>query len=110
MDTKSTHGNLHVYPQETWHDEAYIVGDREALLILRALIDQALRPGPGTEEVELFAGDGEGYAIHVVNLEGDEGWNKIAVPYTGNIAKEKRETAVWPWQIIEDRKKRAKEA
>ena len=106
MDTKMTHGNLHVYPQEFWHEDAFIVADRAALLALRNLIDKVLAPGPGFDKEEFFASDGEGYSLHVVDLEGDEGWNKIGTPYTGDMSREKRDSAVWPWEIVKMRKER----
>lgn len=105
LDTKRTAGNLHVYPQEQWHDDAYIIADRPALLALRDAIDKALAPGIGITGMDFFANDGEGYTLHVVNLEGDEGWNKLGRPYTGDIAKDKRgDDALWPWQIVKKRK------
>lgn len=105
LDTKRTAGNLHVYPQEQWHDSAFIIADQPALRALRDLIDKVLAPGDGLAEKDFWASDGEGYTLHVINLEGDEGWNKIGRPYTSEMAQDKRgESAVWPWQILKKRK------
>ena len=104
LDTKRTAGNLHVYSQYSFHTEAYIIADRPALLKLREMIDSVLAPGNGLTESDFWASDGEGYTLHVINLEGDEGWHKIGMPYTDEMAREKRESAIWPWQILKKRK------
>lgn len=39
------HKYLHIYAQHTHHQESFIVGNKEALLELRNLIDQALKEG-----------------------------------------------------------------
>jgi hypothetical protein len=98
--------SLHIYGQEQYHEEACIVGDRNSLMRLRTMIDRALTPGLGMESKLFFASDGEGFNLHVVNFEGKEGWDRIAVPYTGAAACEKREDAVWPHTIILDRQNR----
>jgi hypothetical protein len=98
--------SLHVYAQESWHEEAYIVGDRNALMRLRNQIDRVLAPGLGTEKEPFFTFDGEGFDLHVVNLEGEEGWNRLAMPYTSEIALENRANAVGPHEIVLSRQKR----
>lgn len=85
---------LHVFAQQQWHDEAYIIGNRRALENLRTTIDQALATGHST--VVAFTNDGEGYDAHVTLLS-DEQVNKLAVPYTDEFAREGSESALWPW-------------
>ncbi|KQP36123.1 hypothetical protein [Pseudorhodoferax sp. Leaf274] len=54
---------LHIYPQESEHMDAFILGSRSALLQLRALIDKALEGKP--EDGEFMQSDGEGYPLSV---------------------------------------------
>ena len=55
-------GWMHIYPQYTYHSEAFIRGDRAALLKLREAIDKAL-DGAQNPEAQVFAADGEGYGV-----------------------------------------------
>lgn len=72
---------LNVYGQEAWHTEAKIVGNREGLLELKAVIDRALTYKRATSETDvkdnngdtaLFASDGEGYEL-IIECHND-GW------------------------------------
>lgn len=56
----------HVYGQHFYHSPATIRGNREALRLIRDAIDHALEAGEG--EAKLFAGDGEGYGLHVIRV------------------------------------------
>lgn len=60
----SVEGWMHIYPQYTYHSEAFIRGDRAALMKLRDAIDKALA-GDQNAHAEVFAKDGEGYAVQV---------------------------------------------
>ncbi len=87
---------LHVYSPLFWHDNAHIVGTRDALEMLRDAIDRALSEGkaitPG-----VFGADGEGYEVRVVALSADdERWHRLASPYTDEMARELRDNAIWP--------------
>jgi hypothetical protein len=109
MDTKL----VHIYGQEAWHEEAWIVGNKKGLKALRAAIDGALMRDPEQPEetnavceVEVFTNDGEGYTIYAMLVEGelsekDKRWNKIAVPYADEIARERDVDAVWPHKLLE---------
>jgi len=97
---------LHIYAQEQWHGEAYIVGNKGGLLELKKAIEQALSNGSGqtVDEygVPIYVNDGEGYKVKVtMNNTGwlEPFWVKLAVPYTEEVASEKRKDAVWPWEI-----------
>lgn len=59
---------LHIYPQTSWHEEAWAVGNRAALEALRDAINRALESNK-PEGVTMFANDGEGYRVLVVPLE-----------------------------------------
>lgn len=96
---------LHVYGQGVWHDDVYIVGNRESLEDLRAAIDAALDKGEGSSKA--FTSDGEGFSIGVFLEDAEwqtEEWMKLPMPYTEDMAKEQRE---WdslrkPWIKNED--------
>lgn len=85
-------GYMHLYAQEQWHDDAYVIGDETALRALRDAIDKALSGGTGTSLA--FAGDGEGYRVRVV-VRGPE---RLPMPYTDEIAAEVG--AVFPDDLI----------
>lgn len=97
---------LHVYAQQAPHDEAFIVGNREALLALRRAINAALASGQGKADASVA--DGEGFSIHVILQEGDiysPEWLMVAVPYTGDWAAEHREGAVWPHDLLKEKER-----
>lgn len=54
---------LHVYGAPQWHSSVEIVGNSNALTVLRDAIDAAL--AEGSAKVSVMANDGEGYAIDV---------------------------------------------
>lgn len=60
---------LHVYGQHCEHDEAFIIGTRDALLALRAAIDASLTQDHAAADV--YAADGEGYDLIVKCLPED---------------------------------------
>lgn len=91
---------IHIYPQESWHMDAYIVANREGLQALKEAIDEAL--DRENAEVEAFVSDGEGYEIEIILNDSPWGstfWKQVAVPYTADYAKEKREDVVWPMNL-----------
>ncbi len=88
---------LHVYPQAQQHDNAYVVGTREALLSLRNAIDLALTGDSVT--VDFFANDGEGYSV-IIRAVGSTEAETLAVPYTEDSARENSKTAKWPWDLL----------
>lgn len=96
---KAAQGTLNVYPQHVWHDDVYIVGNRAALELLAEAVQKALDGGRG--QCLSFANDGEGYDVHIVRLEGEETWDRMAVPYTADYAEENRPDALWPCKLLE---------
>ena len=88
---------LHVYPQEQWHSEALLIGNREALLALRHAIDCALDHETGG--LTPFVNDGEGYDLAVVCAD-QKTIDSLTVPYTDELAsKDNSETAVPPYAL-----------
>jgi hypothetical protein len=85
---------VHIHAQAIFHDDAWIVGNREGLESLRAAIDEALREGKGS--IEAFVVDGEGFDISVIQTDRED----LAVPYTDEMASEKQEDVKWPWELL----------
>jgi len=92
-------GNMHIYAQDAWHDNAYIMGDREALAGLRDAIDTALRDGIGAGTV--VASDGEGYDV-VVRLCTVAELNELSGHYTALCARRCRSEAVEPGELCRE--------
>ena len=95
---------LHIYGQEAWHDDVYLVGNRAGLSALKTAIEEALAIGKGQtpEKGQVFVSDGEGYSVKVLCNDEDwqgEFWGTLAVPYTEDFARDNRENAVGPWKL-----------
>jgi len=91
---------LHIYAQEIWHGEAYIVGNRDGLLALKEAIEQALVDSKS--QVDEYASDGEGYKVRVImNDTGwlEPFWDTLALPYSEKMTREGTRSAVWPWEL-----------
>lgn len=81
-------GVLHIFNQYQQHDEAYIIGNKEALTALRDAINQALEneKGLGATDFDecVKTVDGEGYQVLVVRNDDDwqaESWQNLQFPY-----------------------------
>lgn len=72
---------LHVYAQHTNHQESFIVGNRQALLELRNLIDQALIEGKAASG-GFFSSDDEGYEMYVATIKDEDVFQSLEMPYT----------------------------
>lgn len=97
---------LHIYSQEYWHDDAFLVATRDGLLALREAIDRALKKRTGS--ARFFTGDGEGYSVHVVLLRKDkqETWRMLRLPYTDEVAQDRRQDSIHPGDLIRFDKRR----
>ena len=88
---------LHLYAQPAEHDDAWIVGNRTALVAFAQAIQDAFTSGEGSTDA--FTADGEGFTLHV-RLDdtptSSPSWVRRAVPYTDESAREHRPEAVWP--------------
>ncbi len=84
---------LHIHSQQQWHDDAWIIGSRVALQALRDAIDVALQEGRSL--CESFVNDGEGFSTFIIC---EESLDDAAVPYTGEVAIEKCDEAIRPYQ------------
>jgi hypothetical protein len=90
---------IHIYGQKSFHDDVWIVSNREGLKELYCAIREALASNK-KDTLRAFVNDGEGYEIHIkiddrVNSCSSKG--KYSVPYYADFACEKREDAIYPW-------------
>lgn len=70
---------IHIYPQYSWHADAWIVGNRVGLQALRDAINKALETGK-PKVCDAFPCDGEGYGILVAELKDDQ-IQELHLPY-----------------------------
>src|SRR3990172_7671329 len=93
---------LHVYSPYAHHDDAVIVGNKEALIRLGGLIERAIHHGIAKSDTMMVA-DGEGFTLRVVLLDeqfvGGETWQQLMVPYRADYCKEQREKFLNPEQL-----------
>ena len=96
---------LHIYAQEAWHDDAFIVGNRLGLEALRDAISEVLL-GKGRAKTDAYVTDGEGYEIKILceDLEWEDFQNNLSLPYTDELAKDARPNREPPWKIWSQRK------
>jgi len=78
MNNTITISGLNLLPQETYHDDAVIVGTTKGLTDLRDAITAALESGKS--ELQTFASDGEGYTLIMHHLTEDK-FNSEATHY-----------------------------
>ncbi|WP_252504094.1 hypothetical protein [Sporosarcina sp. Marseille-Q4943] len=79
VDLPEEAGKLHIYGQQMWHSDAFIVGNREALERLRNAIDQALQYG---EKRELFyPEDNEAFDLYISCTEDSFAMSQLDPPY-----------------------------
>lgn len=89
---------LHIYAQEIWHGEAYIVGTESALIDLANKISEACTRKHTISEHSV--NDGEGYNVHILVVED---MDPLSLPYTDDVAKiDSRQIAdvVHPWDFV----------
>jgi len=69
----------HIFGQKMWHDNAYMIANRTALLELKDAIDVALK----FEETRLnfSPSDGEGYELFIKCVGEDFKWKDLEMPY-----------------------------
>ena len=89
---------IHLWQPGSFHEEQYIIGNRDGLEQLQKLIQRALEKHDGKTSAEFSVSDGEGYTLIVRCTENID---KLAVPYSEPFAKENRETAIYPWTVNE---------
>lgn len=92
---------VHLWAGASFHEDGYIVGNKEGLEALRRAIDYALVNSDCDVSIsktfDIFTSDGEGYDLHVIVTKDTD---KIALPYTEDFAEEHRDNAVYPWHMV----------
>ncbi len=91
---------IHLWSNNAFHDEAYIVCNKKGLRQLRDELNRMLEQEVAHGEIETMCNDGEGYDLHVIVAEGPDGWMPVetALPYIDeDFGAEKRANAVYPW-------------
>lgn len=81
---------LHIYAQHSWHMPSRIVGNKNALTVLRDAIDEAIHKG--NAETGAMTVDGEGYSVEVEMCDakwGSRGWSSQRLPYTADHARDR---------------------
>lgn len=90
---------LHLYPGAFWHDDGAIVGTREGLAELRDALEIALRDGNAVARAVVNDGEWYWYYIYVHQVS-DEDMQKMALPYTDEMAAESEDSgALWPHHL-----------
>ena len=90
---------VHIYGQYSWHEEAYIVGNVEGLIALRDAINSSI--GQGQAKTEVMTGDGEGYDVHVIQVDSKLIDSRLQLPYIDEIARGDPEQSIQPWDLEE---------
>lgn len=95
---------LHIYGQNSEHDDVWIVGNREALRRLsKALVNILFHHGAvGTKQSikDVMTADGEGYEIHIIRNDStwtEDYWRNLGLPYSSPSSQDMRNEAIWPW-------------
>jgi hypothetical protein len=91
---------VHLWPGASFHEDGFIVGSRKGLTLLMNYLRATLENG-GPERFEVMTGDGEGYTLHIILSEEEI---RLAVPYSESYAKENRENAIYPWDMVDSGK------
>jgi len=104
MNKKKDPPLVHIYPQVAWHDDVFVVANKEGLLALQRAIYGALKKGKGVAEV--YVADGEGYDVKILLHDAvwpSDEWKRLAVPYTADYAKEitppVSNVVIEPWEL-----------
>jgi hypothetical protein len=74
---------LHVHNQSFQHDDAFLIGNRQALEMLKASIEEALKVKECS--LNLYTADGEEYFLHIFCDDSEwqgERWQNALLPYT----------------------------
>ena len=93
---------LHVYSQGIFHDDATLVVSHSDLPRLLAAVQDAIRTG--MSRTTFFPSDGEGFDMVVCGVE-DSVFDKLKMPYTDEMAMDRREDCVIPEEVIYKRER-----
>lgn len=94
---------LHIYGQQQWHDEAFIVGSIDALIKLRDGLDRVIK----TKEaggVCTSTSDGEGYDVIIIPNDNEQTWEEMYLPYHDFEMCPQRSGGITPYKLCDVRK------
>ena len=94
---------LHLYGQQQWHDDAWIVGDRETLTALRDHLNYLLNGSNTSTGFGSSCEDGEGYLTFIVLAEDPKAWQTLQLPYSKWGVTTDDETIKSPYELFGDR-------
>lgn len=69
----------HIFGQQMWHDNAYLIANRTALIELQDAIEVVLKHGE--IKLSLSPSDDEGYYLYLKCVEDDFKWEALEMPY-----------------------------
>lgn len=104
-------GIIHVYPQLWEHDGAFIVGTPSGLKTLRDILDRVIQSGEKQEYGMVFATDGEGYDLAVMQMPEEEidklTWHYQRLDYPADGKQHPAE--VWDYSKQKEEREREKQ-
>lgn len=81
----ATYPKCHIYSQDSWHGEAYIVGNRAGLEKLRNALNATLEKG--NTKNTFWPNDDESYDLFMACMNEDD-FESLKLPYTHDIDEE----------------------
>ena len=94
----------HFFGQQMWHDNAYLIANRIALVELKEAIDNALKHGES--RLGLSPSDGEGYNLFIKCVEDDFKWDALEMPYHDkDIYEPDKSVEIPPYKVFEKYKR-----
>lgn len=69
----------HLFGQQMWHSNAYLIANRTALIELREAIEVAIKHEES--RLGLTPSDGEGYDLFIKCVEDNFEWKELEMPY-----------------------------
>jgi len=92
---------VHIYGQDYWHNDSFIIANKKGLLALKSAIEKALTTQ--RSETNVTVADGEGYHLHVISLNDQQKLQKLMLPYTDEIARDKRKNVIQPYDLLKNK-------
>lgn len=92
---------MHIYGQDYWHNDSFIIANKKGLLALKSAIEKALTTQ--RSETNVTVADGEGYHLHVISLNDQQKLQKLMLPYTDEIARDKRKNVIQPYDLLKNK-------
>jgi hypothetical protein len=91
---------VHVHGQQSFHDSAILIGNRQGLMQLQEILTEVLASEQGSAAREVYTTDGEGYDLQVIIDESrleDSSWARAELPYQHQAAEDTRDNRIPPY-------------